>query len=97
MAEAMMRTTMTTHWLRLLLVLVNLMATKLSMTMMENMKIMKKTMMTMTEISKKKKKNPSVTKLMIILVMQVLYYMTDFMLSKITINNVIILVLILLD
>ena len=97
MSEAMMRTTMTTHWLRLLLVLVNLMVTKLSMTMMENMKIMKKTMMTMTEISKKKKKNPSVTKLMIILVMQVLYYMTDFMLSKITINNVIILVLILLD
>lgn len=36
-----MRTTMTTHWLRLPLVLVNLMVTKLSMMMMENTKIKK--------------------------------------------------------
>ena len=36
-------------------------------------------------------------KLMIILVMQVFHYLKDFMLSKITIPNVIILVLILLD
>jgi len=49
----------------------NPMVTKLSMTMMEIMKITKKTTMTMTEITKKKKMNPPVTKLIIILVVQV--------------------------